>query len=305
MKIHTSTTNPTTSFPILLQTRERERWNAPTDIWQGTYVQGPTIDEDFLDGSWTKIAARRRINEHHPCFTSTGEPAYVRSDDKRPGLFVGNQAVVPGALEQACFSQDGQLGYVREGELWLARADGSQARQVTTSSCEGPVNDLEFSADGRHLWYCAGTNLFRYEAATARLESVATRQLVTEFSLAPEERALVYLDDNNGLHRLDLDQPFAERETKLAQIPLETYLADYIHLNNVASPTFTPDGSRVLFTVDAERFTGVDWENNHAYTLATLWAVPSRAWAEPIQLTQDENVSGIAVPRAVPGRLAA
>ena len=307
--MQTPMTTPASRFPILVQAREREAWDAPTDIWQRTYVQGATVDDDQLEGPWTKVAARRRINEHGPCFTGPGEPAYVRSDRLRPGLYAKapdakDQVVVPGPLEQACFSRDGQLAYVREGELWLADADGSPARQLTTACVEGPVDDLEFSADGRQLWYCAGTNLFRHDPAAVRHECVSTRHLVSEFSLAPDGRAVAYLDDRNGLYRLDLDKPFAERETQLAQVPLTDPLSGAVAINNAASPAFTPDGSRVLFCVHVERWDGPDWEDEGP-TQASLWAVPARGGEDATRITYDEDVSRVAVPRTISQRLAA
>jgi len=294
--MQTSITNPATSFPILVQVRERDAWNAPTDIWQKTYRQGATVDEDRLEWTGNKVAARRRIDEHHPCFTGAEEPAFVRSDKKRPGLYVGDQAVVQGPLEQASFSTAGQLAYVREGELWLANADGKEARQLTTACLEGPVDDLEFSADGRHLWYCAGSNLFRYDSVANGHECISTRKQVQEFGLAPDGRSVAYLDDRNGLHRLDLDKPFSEREHQLTQVPLNDFMGDGIGINSATSPAFTPDGSRVLFCVHEEQWEGDDDFVDPGPTQASLWVVPSRGKEQAVQVTYDEDISRIAVP---------
>jgi len=287
-----------TSFPILFEKREHENSeDAPTDIYQTTYYQGPTVWDDQVDVC-TKVAARKRVMERNPCFTDTGQAAYVLADTKRPGLFIGEEAVLEGPVAHACFSTDGQLAYIQEDGLWLARSDGSQSNRVDLSDVTGqPVYDLEFSADGRHLWFCDGSNLFRYELISGRHDLLATRDEVKEFTLSPDGRTVAYLDDYNGLHRVDLDLPPGKQDKLLAEIPSSDYLSDYVNARFPYSPCFTPDGSRVLFTVHTTNWHGDSWDGESS-TTASLFAI-SRSGGDMVEITRDwVDCSRIALPLA-------
>jgi hypothetical protein len=300
MKIQHSPTQ--TRFPLLIEEREHDASElAPTDIWQTTYTQGPTVQDDRVDENWhnwIKVANRKRVPERMPCFTDTGQAAYVRGDKKQPGLFLGKKALVAGSIGQACFSTDGQLAYTREDGLCLARADGSQARPIHLGDITTkPVDDLEFSPDSRHLWYCTDGSLYRYALASDGHEKISTRGKVQEFSVAPDGQTVAYLDDHNGIHRLEPgDAALNERDTLLARIPLHSSLGNALGVRLPASPVFTPDGSRVLFTVNATHWDGDPWQGGESRTTASLFAV-SREGGEYVQLTSDDdNCSRIAVP---------
>lgn len=277
-----------TSFPILVETLECEmassldEWIAPTDIYRLTYHQGQTVTEDQIDStSWKRVARRKNVRERNPVYAAPGKPAYLKGGWGKAALMLGGrrQPLIEGPVHQASFSSDGQMAFVQNSGLWLARADGSQARRLDVPCPVRSIEDLKFSPDGRNLWYCSDGTLHQSDPVLLTHQTVPTDHPVTEFALSPDGKSLAYLD-GASLFRRDLE---VGREACLTE-------GSEAELGEMSSPTFTPDGSRVLFTV-AETSPGENYGDDfdahyEPWTDVYLWVV-SRQGGDAVEVGGD------------------
>lgn len=271
----------TKSFPVLLQCLERpdasmDEILAPTDIWTCTYQQGETPESDRLS-DWKCLAGHEGVYEDSPCYAPTGRAAYIRKDRKKPGLYLVGDArpVVAGSLWTADFSPDRKhLSFADKDGLWISQPDGTDRRQVAT----GHVNDVKFGPDGA-LWYAADGRLFRREHGASNFQAVPTKFDVAEFALSPNGKSVAYTR-SDSLRVLSLK---SGSEKTIAQ--MDSY--DAIHY--LASPVFSPDGKRVLFT-----HVQTNLENYEPWTNAELWVVSSGGGEPALVEFSDMLITGIA-----------
>jgi Tol biopolymer transport system component len=105
----------------------------------------------------------------------------------RPGAAV--RSLGPGSLPAR--SPDGKrIAFIRAGELWVARADGSHADELTHGLLPFPggLLDLRWSPDGSHI------AVDPLGAVVDVATGAATRLPAEQVSWAPDSQRLVYVD---------------------------------------------------------------------------------------------------------------
>jgi Tol biopolymer transport system component len=163
----------------------------------------------------------------------------------RPMRIAGGQAdgpLSPILLTRLAWRPDGaEIAFTGINSIFLAKADGSGARQLNIADAERPV----FAPDGRTLAFTrfgAGER----EAATWIIDLVSGAQR----QLTPTRRGLLYVGssfspDGKTLLTTRIDREGAGRPDLVA-LSLETGDTTLL-LRNGLAPVYSPDGSKVAF----------------------------------------------------------
>lgn len=280
------TTRQPQSFPVLLDTIERdenhcsEELHPPTDVFRSTYHQGRTLAHDRLEPERTPVAKRLGSREGNACFTPHGQAAYL----KKGGLYVEGQGhpLVAGRVRLAAIAPDGMIAFVNEDGLYLADRDGNKLRRVGTYFDDEEINDVKWAPEGKTLYYSSYAGIARCDSAMGgKHERIPTSQRVNEFGVAPDGRSIAYTTVDNRLLHQDLA---TGHETQLAWVPTMTW-------SWLKSPSFSPDGSRVLFALEE-----ADYMFGDPYTTAELWVASTRG--EVARQVARTDITRVATPQA-------
>lgn len=216
------------NFPVLCQFTQLPEGKPPCDIYQLTYHQGATPDQDRLELPAVPVAWGPS-DEFEPTWTDRGEPALVSNRDGVPRLY----REVAGSLlaEQPCRK-------ARFGPRGLAVIDGSGLyleqgghRQFV---CDDPLAMVWSGAD---LVYSTWRHpsLHRWDGVKSHYLGPGR---YSELAVSPEGTHVAY------------PAPHGLVERELAGGRERLLLQDSQAL--LSGPNYTPDGSRVLICRDAQ-----------------------------------------------------
>jgi tricorn protease-like protein len=250
---------------MLLQVREpNARWH--TDLYQATYEQGRTCEDDRLVDVHP-FKALPEVEERAAAFDSHARPAFCTA--LGPAFYAGDDLLVEGFVERASFSPDGRrMAWSEEvppldtRRLYTANSDGTDRKEWDYPGFE--LHSLKFSADSKRIWFTCG-NLYSIDVETGKYRRHDLDQPAYMFDLSSDGSRLAYLAHGGQLRCRNLN---TGREKKLAQFPGRP----------VGPPTFSPDGTRVLFATE-------DYHERSAF-----WVVSSKG-GQPRQLSTEPVVT--------------
>jgi TolB protein len=192
-------------------------------------------------------------------FTANGGLFTIRSDGTQ------RRRVIKGPIIQASWSPDGRrIAYTRsEGdthpEIWVADADGTNARRLAPSAPVGIDSAPDWSPDGRRLVFQGewmrpdeelALDMFIVEVANARLTRLTWTPLDWEFNPAwsPDGSQIAYsrgnARDDDGIYLLDLG---SRRTRAITRVSYSDRRAGTEH----DEPAWSADGRRIAFQLRA------------------------------------------------------
>ncbi len=227
------------SFRLLLEKPQPDGpCGHPADLYEADYRPG---EEPALDSlANLRPLVDTSADESHPVGLPEGETAY-HSLHGRPGLYrtPGLPVLLKPRIDRFAVSADGQdWAFVSDRKLYRFRP-GTTPRKVSTPGHE-PA-EVAFSPDGE-LVYADPGGIYRAEGGE-QLVAGAFR----DFAFSPDGARIVYLKGDElgdqlrvrSLTGEDFLLMHSARERGVYEYPL------YAH------PTFSPDGSRVLYCVSS------------------------------------------------------
>lgn len=183
----------------------------PNQVWLLRYPSGEVrrLTNDLNDYRKLRLSAdsqqlviEQQINFNHLWIAST-------SDSKSP-VQVTFGANADDGYAGVSWTPDGRILFVSsrtgEEEIWTARPDGSDARQLTVGS-KAFNRSPRMSSDGRFIVFVSGrggeTNLWRMDADGLNVVQLTTGMGETSPSLSPDGRWVYYANYGLGLSRIE------------------------------------------------------------------------------------------------------
>lgn len=146
------------------------------------------------------------------------------------------------------------MAYLREGNLWIIRSDGTDEQQLAVAPEGTTVQDFVWALDGKRIYFCIGLNFFEVTVATR--EAVGAGELTAPPGVVIDRLELGRDGKTLLVHALDADAaPRLFAVTPGQHEARELAVDDYLALQqsrppvvrNVGELSVAPDGRRVLF----------------------------------------------------------
>ena len=193
-------------------------------------------------------------------------PGLVVSHQGR--VFVEGAPVARGSLP--AWSPDGsRIAYARTGEIYVANADGSGERRLTTM--REPVSFPAWSPDGRTIAFAGVRDVFAVPAAGGSVRNVTRSPkpwlLRTTPAYSPDGRTIA-ISASTDAYNADI---FLMRADGSGLRRLTRTQGTHDRLGEEGQPDFSPDGKRIVFTSNRDGNVelyeiGVDGRNERRLT---------------------------------------
>lgn len=270
----------TLTFLVTLSTRTQ----SDTTIQYSTADESATAGSDYIAASGTLVI---------PAGQASGTiNVTVKGDSKIEGLerlvlkltnpvnarLINTQSLgVIADNDGGVGSRGGKIAYVVHIDIWVANADGSNARQLTTGI---RAFHPAFNFDGSRLAFNDDNNINIMNADGSNITMLAPG---SEPSFSPDGKQIVFVN-NNGLFTMNADgsnvvnlnvsgkQPFwgaGGLITFVSADDIYTVNADGTGVRRLTTsahedePTFSPDGSRIVWSTDNLSVMNADGSNAH------------------------------------------
>ena len=165
-------------------------------------------------------------------------------------------------LSQPAISKD-RIAFVYAGDLWVADADGSNARRLTSD--DGDESNPVFSPDGKWIafdgQYDGNTDVFIVPAEGGipkRLTWHPYSDNVCDFT--PDGSAVLFRSARNV---------FTNRYTQLFKVSIDGGFPEALQIPNANKAAYSPDGKRLAYTPLSEAF--FQWKHYRGGRTSRIW----------------------------------
>ncbi len=171
------------------------------------------------------------------------------------------------------------IAFAYDGDLWVARRDGSQARRVTTH--DGTESDPRFSPDGRWLAF-TGEYDGNVDVFVLPVDGGAPRRLTWH---PGSDVALGWTPEGDVLFRSPR-HVYTTRYTQLFTVPLDGGHPEQLPIPHAYKATFSPDGGHIAYTPLSEAMN--QWKNYRGGRTSRIW-VFDRSDHSVVEIPQPEG----------------
>jgi tricorn protease len=158
---------------------------------------------------------------------------------------------------------DGHVAFVYANDLWVAEADGSHPRRLTSD--EGVETNPVFSPDGNWIAFNA-----EYDGNTDVYIVPVQGGIPERLTWHPySDNVCSFTPDGSAILFRSARKVFTRRYTQLFTVSVEGGFPGQLDLPRAVEASYSPDGSRLAYTPLGERFR--QWKNYRGGTVTTIW----------------------------------
>ncbi len=173
-------------------------------------------------------------------------------------------------LTQPAISET-HIAFVYAGDLWSAKADGSDVRRLTSD--DGVESSPAFSPDGRVIAFSA-----QYEGNVDVYTVPVTGGRPTRLTWHPgPDIVQSFTPDGKAVMFASARATFTNRYRQLFTVPVTGGMAEPLPLPNAHVATYSPDGSRMAYNPIGPRFEQWKWYRGGTVSTITIYTTGTHA----------------------------